>query len=120
MFSQFFVSDFGTRSEIAVIAPPQTCVRTGPVAHCAAMSGPDFAAAAAWKVAMNVATGCVTTLILMLGFFASYDFTAAASHLSAPGASSSPQNHIVRFVVALACARPWCSWRRRCRPRARS
>ncbi len=51
---------------------------------------------------MNVATGCVTTLILMLGFFASYDFTAAASHLSAPGASSLPQNHMVRFVVACA------------------
>ena len=71
MFSQFFVSDFGTRSEIAVMAPPQTCVRIGPVAHCAATSGPDFAAAAAWNVAMNVATGCVTTLILMFGFFAS-------------------------------------------------
>ena len=99
MFSQFFVSDFGTRSEIAVMAPPQTCVRTGPVAHCAAMSGPDFAAAAAWNVAMNVSVACSTTLILTDGFFASYALTAFASHLLAPGASASPQNHMVRLVA---------------------
>ena len=100
VFSQCATSSGGTRSEIAVTAPPQTCVSTGPVAHWAPMSGPAFAAAAAWNVAMKVSVACSTTLIEMLGFFATYAVTAAAIALLAPGASASPQNHMVRSTFS--------------------
>src|SRR6188768_1780621 len=100
VFSQCATSSAGTRSEIAVTAPPQTCVSTGPVAHWAPMSGPALAAAAAWNVAMKVSVACSTTLIEMLGFFATYAVTAAAIALFAPGASASPQNHMVRLTFS--------------------
>ena len=100
VFSQCATSSGGTRSEIAVTAPPQTCVSTGPVAHWAPMSGPALAAAAAWNVAMKVSVACSTTLIEMLGFFATYAVTAAAIALFAPGASASPQNHMVRLTFS--------------------
>src|SRR4051812_38135310 len=89
---------------MAVTAPPQTCVSTGPVAHCAAMSGPFFAAAAAWKVAMNVSVACGTTLIEMFGWAASYAFTASPMASFAPGASSLPQNQKVRSTFSLLAA----------------
>src|SRR3954447_22320665 len=85
---------------MGVIAPPQTCVSTGPVAHWAAMSGPDLDAAAVWKVAMNVSVACSTTLMETSGCAFSYAFTAFASHLFAPGASDSAQNQNVRFTFA--------------------
>src|SRR3954453_19876243 len=88
------------------MAPPQTCVSTGPVAHCAPMSGPFLAAAAAWNVAMNVSVAWGTTLIVTFGCAASYAFTEAASAAFAPGASSLPQNHIVRLTFSLLDAVP--------------
>ena len=68
MFSQWAISSAGTRSEIGVMAPAQAWVSTGPVAHCAAMSGPDLAAAADWNVAMKVSVACSTTSIVTLGW----------------------------------------------------
>src|SRR3954470_6718203 len=106
VFSQCATSSAGTRSEIGATAPPQTCVSTGPVAHWAPMSGPDLAAAAAWNVAMKVSVACSTTLIEVSGCAFSYDLTALASHLFAPGASDSAQNQKVRFVFACAPVPP--------------
>jgi hypothetical protein len=97
---QCLSSDAGTRSEIGVIALFQTCVSTGPVAHCAAMSGPRLAVAAVVNVWMNVSVACGTTLMLTFGWVFSYALTAAESHLFAPGASRSPQNQNVRLTDA--------------------
>ena len=114
VFSQWLTSSGGTRSEIGVTAPPQTCVSTGPVAHCAPMSGPVLAAAAAWNVAMKVSVACGTTLIVTFGCAASYAVTAAASASFAPGrVVVAPEPH--RQVDLLVARRP-----RRWRPRPSS
>src|SRR5581483_212267 len=91
VLSQCFSSSAGTRSLIGVTASDQTKLRTGPVAHCEAMSGPLFEAAAVWNALISVSVDWGTTLIVMLGWVFWYSATVSAIHLSAPGASDSAQ-----------------------------
>ncbi len=67
MLSQCFISSVVTRSLIGATESDHTKLRTGPVAHWEAMSGPLLEAAAVVNALISVSVDCETTSIVTLG-----------------------------------------------------
>ena len=78
---------------MAVTAPPQTCASTGPVAHCAPMSGPGLRRRGGLERRDDVSVDCVTTLIVMFGFFGLVRRDGGRSALVRAGCGVAPEPH---------------------------
>ena len=100
VFSQCATSSGGTRSEIAVTAPPQTCVSTGPVAHWAPMSGPGLGRGGGLERGDEGVRGLLDDLDRDVGVLRNVRRHGGGERLVRAGASASPQNHMVRLTFS--------------------